>query len=294
MEGRVGKGVITLFLCLVVLSALLFIFFENNRSESTAQTTGVVPVPPPPPVLVETVDPWAFTGIMADYDFDLYRGTDDGGYSYVAPPALDYTDPATLDDLALGELGVATYEIDPASRETTINLTLLRKPPNPPTPLANTPLANTPLPGKPTPTPRPTITPFPMSLGQSTALTYYLTAATKTVILDGGASTATVKIMPDVCDAYVAVRTPEGNIVFVNSFSHIQQNYTSYPVPIVRNSQIIRLTGPIFTFRMTSLNLPGHYKIYAVMVPPGANVWDSNNWISNLATIQMSYGIVAE
>jgi len=193
---------------------------------------------------------------------------------------------------ALCQLGVATDEIDPASRETTINLSLLRKPGT--TPLPNTPVANTPLPGHPTPTPRPTITPFPMKLGQSTSLSYYLTPATKTVILDGGASTATVQIMPDICDAYVAVRTPEGNLVFVNSFSHLQQNYTSNPVPIVRNSQIIRLTGPIFTFRMTSLNFPGHYKIYAVMVPPGASVWDSNNWISNVATIYMSYGIVAE
>ena len=49
-----------------------------------------------------------------------------------------------------------------------------------------------------------------MKLGQFTALTFYITPATKTVILDHGASTATVQIMPDVVDAYVAVRTPKG------------------------------------------------------------------------------------
>lgn len=280
MEGRVGKGVITLFLSLVVLSALLFISFESNRSEPTAQATGIAPAAPPPPALVEAADPWAFTGVMENYDFNLYRGTDDGGYAYVAPPALDYTDPATLDELALSELGVATDEIDPASRETTIVLSLARKP-------GTTPQA-TPIPGAKTPTP------VPMSLGQSTALSYFLTAATKTVILDGGAATATVRIMPDVCDAYVAVRTPEGNIVFVTTFSYVHQAYSSKPVPIVKNSQIVRMTGPIFVFKMTSLNLPGHYKIYAVMTPPGANVWDSRNWISNLAEIRMNYGIVDE
>lgn len=276
MEGRVGRGVITLFLGLVVLSALLFIFFENNRIGPLAQATDIAAAPE----LVETTDPWAFTDVMTDYDFDLYRKTDRDGYAYVAPPALDYTDPSTLDRLALRELGVATDEIDPASRETTIILSLARKPGTAPSP--------TPLPGSATPTP------VPMSLGQFGSLTYFLVPATKTVILDGGASTATVQIMPDVCDAYVAVRTPEGNIVFVTTFSNVKLAYSKKPVPIVRNSMINRVKGNIFIFKMTSLNFPGHYKIYAVMTPPGANVWDSRNWISNLATIRMNYGIVAE
>lgn len=292
MEGRVGKSVITLFLCLVLLSALLFIFFENNRSEPLAQATDFSSSAPPETVLVEKANPWTFTDVMIDYDFDLYRETSSGGYDYVPPPSFGYTDPAALDALTLGHLGVADDEINPASRETTISLTLLRVPPA--TPVAPTPTEIPVTPGTPTPTPRPTITPYPMSLGQSTALSFYLTPATKTVILDNGAATATVQIMPDVIDAYVAVRTPMGNLVFVNSFSHMQGNYTANPVPIVKNSQINKLSGTIFSFKMTSLNVPGHYKIYAVMVPPGANVFDSRNWISNLATIMMSYGIVEE
>ena len=290
MERRVGKSVITLFLCLVVLSALSFVFFESNRSEPTALATNVLPTPTPP-TLVELVDPRAFTSVMDEYDYDLFRKTGEDRYEYVAPPAYDYASPSLIDRLSVGELGIATDEIDPASRETTIHLTLAQAPPA--TPVV-TPTADPPLAGSPTPTPRPTVTPFPVMLGEYKALTYYITPATKTVILDGGASTATVQIMPDVVDAYLAVRTPAGNLVFITTFSYTRMNYTSHPVPIVRNSQIQNLKGPIFIFKMTSLNLPGHYKIYAVMVPPGANVWDSRNWISNLATLQMNYGVIAE
>lgn len=290
MERRVGKSVITLFLCLVVFSSLIFIFFESNRSEPTASATNIPPTPTPP-ALVELVDPWAFTGAMDAYHYDLYRKTDEDRYEYVAPPACDYASPSSRDLISVRELGVATDEIDPASRETTIYLTLDQKPPK--TPVV-TPTAEPPLPGQPTPTPRPTVTPFPVFLGDYKGLLYYITPATKTVILDGGASTATVQIMPDVVDAYLAVRTPKGNIVFVNRFSYNRLDYTSYPVPIVSNSLIKILFGPLFSFRMSSLNEPGHYKIYAVMVPPGANVWDSRNWISNLATIQMNFGVIAE
>ena len=292
MQRRVGKSVITLLLCLAPLSALIFVILESNKIDRLALATDIPRSSPSPPALIEAVDPWKFMGIMLDYDFDLYRQTGPDEYEYVQPPEFDYFPPGDLSEERLAALGVTSDEIYPASRETTISLTLLRKPPA--TPVAPTPTAAPPTPGHPTPTPRPTVTPFPMKLGQFSALTFYLTPATKTVNLDYGASTATVQIMPDVVDAYVAVRTPKGNLVFVNTFSHQRLNFTSYPVPIVKNSPITKMKGTIFTFKMTSQYMPGRYKIYGVLTPPGANVFDPNNWISNLAMIYMSYNVVAQ
>ena len=65
-------------------------------------------------------------------------------------------------------------------------------------------------------------------------------------------------------------------------------------MPIVKNSPITKMKGTIFTFKMTSQYMPGRYKIYGVLTPPGANVFDPNNWISNLAMIYMSYNVVAQ
>ena len=117
MKGRAGKSAIALFLCLIFLSALLFIFLESKKVSKAQSLTSANP-----DALVEIVDPEAFIGAMNDYEYDLYR-KDGDRFTFVPPPELDYADPASIDDVTLNELQVATEPIPEASREVKIHLT---------------------------------------------------------------------------------------------------------------------------------------------------------------------------
>ncbi|MDD5557202.1 MAG: hypothetical protein PHN82_08135 [bacterium] len=265
MEGRVGKGLITMFLCLVFLSALVFVFIENRRL-STAQPGADADL-----LLYEVVDPWVFTGPMADYEYDLYA-MGPRGLEFVPPPELEYAEPSAFDRVTLRQLAVATDEIDPASRETKIRLCIAPRAcsdeNNPNAVLTN------------------------VFVGGFLSLTYELTPATKTVILQGGAATAEVQVIPDAIDAYLAVRNPNGRFFFLNRASFPTKRFFGRPVPIVSNSPIGRLYGFLGNLRPDSRYSFGEYTFFAVMVPPGADVLDQSTWISNLAQARFRFGIV--
>jgi hypothetical protein len=264
MKARAGKSAIALFLCLIFLSALLFIFLENKQVSKAQSLTSA-----DPEALVELADPRAFIGVMDDYEYDLYRKEGDQ-FKFVPPPELDYADPASIDDMTLNELKVATDEILPASRETTITLTAVCPD----------------LPGQSCTT--------LMTTGHSILVTYKITPATKTIILEGGRGTAAVYILPSRVDLYVAVRAPKLNIVFLNQLSTLQRKFYRKPVVFLGNMAINVLSYPLFGILMPGNFPPGYYKIYVVMVPPGQSVYSgSNNWISNLATLEIPYNKVS-
>ena len=209
------------------------------------------------PQLVEMVDPWIFTGVMSNYEYDLYEKTP-GGLRYVPPPLYDYADPVELDYPVLKELRVATDQIQPASRETEVKI-----------------FANG--------------TKF--FVGTPMVITYEVHPATKTVILEGGAATATVEIWPENVDAYVAFRNARKEYFFLNAYSCTRDKFFRYPVAFAINATIERQVG-IVTVCWPSTKTPyGQYTLFAVLVPTGADVRDSGNWISNLAYTFVKIGV---
>jgi hypothetical protein len=262
MKGRAGKSAIALFLCLIFLSTLLFIFLEN-KTVSTAQSLTSAD----PEALVELADPRAFIGVMDDYEYDLYR-KDGDQFTFVPPPELDYADPASLDDVTLNELKVATDELPPATRETTITLTSIC--PDLPDQSCST-----------------------LMTGHALIVQIEITPATKTILIEGGTATQEVYILPSRVDLYVAVRTPAGDIVFLNRLSTMLHKYFRTPVVFRGNFAISVLKYPLFGILMPGNLDPGYYIVYCVMVPPGQNVFGgTNNWISNLATLEVPYNLV--
>jgi len=265
MNGRAGKSAIALFLSLIFLSALLFIFLEGkkvSKAQSLANTN--------PEALVELVDPRAFIGVMNDYEYDLYR-KDGDRFTFVPPPELDYADPASVDEATLNELDVATDEVLPASRETTITLTAVC--PNLTVPCDNCCAT--------------------LNTGHALVITYQITPATKTIILEGGTATAMVYILPSRVDMYVAVRTPLMNLLFLTRLSTVSRHYYRKPVVFSGNIPISTLSGPLVATLMRGNLTPGLYTVYAVMVPPGQKLFGNpDNWISNLATVEFPFGLV--
>jgi hypothetical protein len=216
---------------------------------------------------------------MADYEYDLYR-MGPHGLEFVPPPAFEYAEASSLDSPTLHQLSVATDQIDPASRETTIKFCIGGVGPNPPcsnpnntNAILDTAVAGTPI-----------------------LVTYEITPAVKTVIITdpttGTIATKEVQILPAMFDGYLAVRTPAGNIVFLDRLSSATTKFHTHPVPYVSANRVVQLFGVVGGFRLDSRNNPGYYKLYGVMVPPGANVLDQGNWISNLVAAKIKYGMV--
>jgi len=261
MKGRAGKSAIALFLCLIFLSTLLFIFLEN-KTVSTAQSLTSAD----PEALVELADPRAFIGVMDDYEYDLYR-KDGDQFTFVPPPELDYADPASLDDVTLNELKVATDELPPATRETTITLTSICPD----------------LPGQSCKT---------LATGHALIVQIELTPATKTVLLENG-TTQLVYILPSSVDLYVAVGTRANGYVFLNRLSTMRHKYYRTPVVFRGNLVISILKFQLFGILMPGDIAPGFYQINCAMVPPGQNVLgNTDNWISNWATLEVPYNLV--
>ena len=77
-------------------------------------------------------------------------------------------------------------------------------------------------------------------------------------------------------DIYVAVRVPGGDLLFYPGFG-------TTPVPLVSNYEIAPLQET-FDFNMYNHTFTGgpsgNYRWFSVMVPPGADPLDSNNWLS--------------
>ncbi|MCX6339422.1 MAG: hypothetical protein NTX71_05830 [Candidatus Aureabacteria bacterium] len=263
MKGRAGKSAIALFLCLIFLSALLFIFLESKKVSKAQSLTSANP-----DALVEIVDPEAFIGAMNDYEYDLYR-KDGDRFTFVPPPELDYADPASIDDVTLNELQVATEPIPDSSRQVTITLTAICPCP-PPCPAGCSTLTT----------------------GRPLLITYQITPATKTVLLENGA-TQLVYILPSRVDMYVAVRTPSMNRVFLNRLSAVQRKFYSEPVVFLRNMAINVLSYPLLGILMPGNFPPGPYKVYVVMVPPGQKLFGNpyywSNWISDLGMVEFNY-----
>jgi len=121
--------------------------------------------------------------------------------------------------------------------------------------------------------------------GEPMGLVYELVPATKTVILEGGAATAEVQIMPDAVGAYVVFSNAANQHFFANAFSGVKAKFFRYPVAFAYNAKITQLKGIIDSYWIDSSIPSGTYQVKAVMVPPGAYVGDSNNWISNVPVI---------
>jgi hypothetical protein len=216
------------------------------------------------PQLVEMAEPEAFIGPMQDYEYDLYTVGPDGP-KYVPPPELDYKEPIALDYDTLMELRVATDQIAPASREVTIILTVR---------------PSVVQPGK-----------YPL------VVTYQMLPATKTVILPGGTATAEVNIFPESSDFYVAGRSSTYIYYFVTRTTSVERKFSTKVRAFWYDKAIGVPYGPgpnaiIGAFWLGSTVAPGDYKVFAVLVPPGADVRNSRNWISNLAQGKFRFGVV--
>jgi len=261
MKRRAGKSAIALFLCLIFLSTLIFIFLENKTVSKAQSLTST-----DPEALVELADPRAFIGAMDDYEYDLYR-KDGDQFTFVPPPELDYADPASLDDVTLNELKVATDELPPGSRETTITLTPIC--PDLPSQSCKT-----------------------LETGHALIVQIELTPATKTVVLAGGVLQE-VYILPSSVDMYVAVGTRATGYVFLNRLSTMLDKYYRTPVVFRGNFAISVLKYPLFGILMPGDLAPGYYQINCAMVPPGQNILaGTNNFISNWAAISVPYNLV--
>ncbi len=271
MNGQAGKGVIALLLCLIFLSALIFVFIESTKVSKAQSLTDAKPE-----ALVELVDPNAFTGVMNDYEYDLYR-KDGDRFTFVPPPDLDYADPASLDEATLSELDVATDEILPASREITITLLPCCQhfvDPSDPELACDCNDA-------------------PAQTGNGIIIRFTITPATKTIILEGGRGTQEVFILPSRVDLYLAVRTPNLNLLFLNRFSTTSGRYFFKPVVFSANMPINSLKGTFAGTLVRSNFAPGVYTVYAVMVTPGQKLFGNpNRWLSNLATSEFPLGFV--
>ncbi|MEJ2746010.1 MAG: hypothetical protein P8123_10060, partial [bacterium] len=125
--------------------------------------------------------------------------------------------------------------------------------------------------------------------GDALVITYDIVPPTKTIILEDG-SIQTVYLLPSQVDVYVAVRTPNGNLLFLDRLSTISNKYYWEPVVYAGGVEIETLSGPLLGTLMRSNLAAGYYKVYAVMVPPGQSVYsDPNTYISNLAELEFQY-----
>lgn len=263
MNGRSGKSAIALFLCLIFLSALLFIFMENKHVSKAQSLTSA-----DPEALVELADPRAFIGVMDDYEYDLYR-KDGDRFTFVPPPEYDYADPTSIDDVTLNELQVASATPTPfpsGTREVTLTLTAVILP-------KSDQSCST------------------LTTGCFLNIFNEITPATKTVELEGGEAQL-VYILPSRVDLYVAVGTRATGYVFLDRLSTLRNKYYSTPVAFRANAAINDLKYPLFGILMPS-NLPaGRYQINAAMLPPGQNVLaEPPKWLSNWATLTVPYNL---
>lgn len=253
MNGRVGRSAVVLFLNLIFLSALIFIFLENEQA-STAQS-------PANGSDAGVVDSHVSKRPGGDCKYGLYR-KDGNGLTPVSPSEMDYADPAAIDDAALGASGAADEELPPASRQITITLNAVCVFKNDCSTLET---------------------------GDALVVTYELQPATKTVILSDG-SEQTVYIIPPRVDTYVAVRTPNNSLVFLDRFSTVSNQYYRKPVVFAGNMAISTLAGPLVGTLMRGNLAPGYYKIYVAMVPPGQSVYSNpDTYLSNLAELEFHY-----
>lgn len=255
MNRQVGRSAVALF-SLVFLSTLIFVLLENKAlSKTQPQAAGR------PDAAVEIADPQASTGPMDDCAYDLYR-KDGDRLTPVAPSELDYADPASINDVALREFDVATGEVPPATRQVTITLNAV---------CVNKNDCST------------------LQTGDALVITYEIEAPTKTIELEDG-TLQTVYVLPPRVDTYVAVRTPNGNLFFLNRLSTVSNKYYVQPVLFAGNMPINSLAGSLLGTLMRSNLAPGYYKVYTVMVPPGQSVYsDPNTYISNLAELEFNY-----
>ncbi len=203
--------------------------------------------------------PDAPAGTAGDCTYGLYRK--DGDRLIPIPTSeLDYADPASIDDAASRELGI--NEVPPATRQVTITLNAV---------CVHQADCST------------------LQTGDALVITYDIEAPTKTIILSDG-SLQTVYILPSRVDTYVSVRTPNNNVLFLNRFSTVSNQYYRKPVVFAGNMKISTLSGPLVGTLMRGNFAPGYYTISVVMVPPGESVYsDPNTYISNLATLEFSY-----
>ncbi len=233
----------SVFLVVAVFMVFAGIFLaENSPAEETRY--------------VELVEPDALKGPMSNYEYDLYR-LDADGPKYVEPPEYDYRDPIELDYPVLREMRVSTVPtpipivptpLPSASRELTIDLNLNA---------------------------------YSFLAGEPVLVTYELKPATKTVILEGLTATAVVQILPEAVDFYVAAKNPSGVFYFLTPISGAGVPYSRKIQPFFANWHIDNLFGIIGGYRLDSRAKTGWYGVRAVMVSPGDDVRDENNWISN-------------
>jgi hypothetical protein len=244
MNRRAGRSAIVLF-SLVFISTLLFVLLEDKALSKTQ----------PPPA-----------GGPEDCEYNLYR-KDGDRFTLVPPSELDYADPASMDDVTLGELSVATDEIPPASRQVTITLDsvcvhrVAKNCSNP-------------------------------RIGEAFVIKYEITPPIKTIVLEDG-TLQTVYLLPSRVDTYVAVRTPSNNLLFLKRTSTVSNQYFREPVVFAGNMRISTLAGSLVGTLMRSDFAPGRYTIYVVMVPPGQSVFSApDTYLSNLAELDFNYNFV--
>lgn len=260
MQHKCGRGAIALFLCLVFFSVLLFLLLEN-RGISKAQSGEAAGSQ-----LIEVVDPEMFIGPMGDYDYDLYRKSPDGAVEFVPPSEQVFEEAGEADSGSFNELRAATDQIDPASRETTINIYAMQIPGASWTQGVTTQYA-----------------------GSFLFTGYEIIPATKTEILSDG-STAEVWVLPAAVDVYVALKEPRrGRFSFLTRYSGVKFKLYNKPRKFASNTPIILPpTGAksiLISTRLKSSMSYGYWTLYMVMVPPGEplDVKHPERFLSNIA-----------
>ncbi len=128
-------------------------------------------------------------------------------------------------------------------------------------------------------------------MGTPIVITYVLNPATKTVIIEGGTATATVEVWPEAFDAYVAIRNSAKQYFFMNAFSCTRSRFFFFFFAFARNAEIDYPYGIVSVCWPTTSTPVDQYVIFAVLVPPGADVTDSSNWISSFAFTFFKVGI---
>lgn len=192
-----------------------------------------------------------------DRTYDLYRKVGDRLIP-VSPSELDHAATAAINGAAQRD----PDEFPPADRYLTINLNAV---------CVNKTDCTT------------------LETGDAFVVTYELDPATKSVILSDG-SLQTIYLLPSRVDTYVAVRTPNNNLLFMDRFSTVTNQYYWKPVAFTENMPITTLAGSLVGTLMRGNFAPGYYTIYVAMVHPGQSVYsDPSTYISNLATLQFYY-----
>jgi hypothetical protein len=201
-----------------------------------------------------------------DCTYNFYR-KDGDRLTPVSPSELDYADTNLVTDVTLSELDVATDETPPASRQVTITLDSV---------CVHRILNNCSTP----------------QAGDAFVVTYDIEAPTKTIILEDG-TLQTIYLLPSRVDVYVAVSTPNNNLLFLNRTSTILNQYFWEPVVFAGNMEISTFSGSLVGTLMGSNIAPGNYRLYTVMVPPGQSVYSNpDTYLSNLAELEFKYNVV--